>query len=143
MEKLNYYRREPRRPRPPYGHGLLPPGRLREDALVTAAAAGWALLVLAGTVARLADGNARPATGGMSQQAAYELVRGVESERRIIDALLLAGGAACVAVAAGVAHRVRSGPRGWTGGFTALVATCATVGLLAALLAAARLFPGP
>ena len=134
MEKLNYYHREPR---PSYRPGLL--DRRWQDPLVAAVAVAWALLVLVGLIARFADGDLPSDSRGKSERAAGELYRAAKAQRQMFDVMLLAGGAACCAIAAGLVHRVRSGLRGWTAGSAALVTTCAIVGLLGLLWSAAQL----
>jgi hypothetical protein len=133
MEKLNYYHRE------------LPPSyrpRLRdrrwEDVLVPAVALAWSLFVLVGVAARVLDGNGPPD----SKRAAGKAYREVRAERQMFDGMLLVGGVGCCGIAAGVAHRAWSDPRGWRFGTFALVALCAFVGLLGTVWSAAQLSSG-
>ena len=138
MEKLNYYHRELQ---PSYRPRLR--DRRWEDVLVPAVALAWALFVFVGLIAWMIDGNAPPDTRGMSATTAGEVYLAVKGERQMFDGMLLVGAVGSCAIAAGVAHRARSDPRGWMFRWVALVAVRAFVGLLGLVWGAASLSHGP
>ena len=131
MAKLNYYIREAQ----PYGR--LAADERWEDVLVAGVAIAWTLAVLIGLVARFSGADARPDRGDALSRAEYDVQLASWTTGTL---LLLVGGAAGVAIAAGVAHRVNASPRGWDVGWGATVLACAAVGAAGFLYAAVELF---
>ena len=80
---------------------------------MVAVAVAWTLFVLGGIMMRVAAGDPRP-TNDLSD-AASERYRTERADRQMIDGILLVGGAVALAIAGGVAHRVRSSVHGSAG----------------------------